>query len=44
MTILSRRSILAGAAAGAAATATAFKWNAPAFALAPPAGKQAASF
>jgi glyoxylase-like metal-dependent hydrolase (beta-lactamase superfamily II) len=42
MTILSRRSILAGAAAGAAATA--FKWNAPAFALAPPAGKQAASF
>jgi glyoxylase-like metal-dependent hydrolase (beta-lactamase superfamily II) len=43
MTILSRRSILAGAAAGAAVTA--YKWNSPpAFALAPPAGKQAASF
>jgi glyoxylase-like metal-dependent hydrolase (beta-lactamase superfamily II) len=42
MTILSRRSILAGAAAGAAATA--FGWAPKAFALAPPAGKQAASF
>jgi glyoxylase-like metal-dependent hydrolase (beta-lactamase superfamily II) len=42
MTVLSRRSILAGAAAGAASTA--FDWNPPAFALAPAAGKQAASF
>jgi len=42
MTILSRRSILAGAAAGAAATA--LGWAQRAFALAPPAGKQAASF
>ncbi len=43
MTILSRRSILSGAAAGAAVTA--FKWDTPpAFALAPAAGKQAASF
>jgi hypothetical protein len=42
MAILSRRSILAGAAAGAAATA--FDWGPKAFALAPPAGKQAASF
>jgi glyoxylase-like metal-dependent hydrolase (beta-lactamase superfamily II) len=42
MTILSRRSILAGVAAGAATTA--FGWAPRAFALAPPAGKQAASF
>jgi glyoxylase-like metal-dependent hydrolase (beta-lactamase superfamily II) len=42
MTILSRRSILAGAAAGAATTA--FGWAPRASALAPPAGKQAASF
>jgi glyoxylase-like metal-dependent hydrolase (beta-lactamase superfamily II) len=42
MTVLSRRSILAGAAAGAAASA--FVWAPKAFALAPPAGKQAASF
>jgi secreted PhoX family phosphatase len=42
MTVLSRRSILAGAAAGAASTA--FSWNPLAFALAPAAGKQAASF
>ena len=42
MSILSRRSILAGTAAGAAAAA--FKWTAPARALAPVAGKQAASF
>ena len=42
MTILSRRSILSGAAAGVAASA--FGWAPRAFALAPPAGKQAASF
>jgi glyoxylase-like metal-dependent hydrolase (beta-lactamase superfamily II) len=42
MTILSRRSILSGMAAGAAATA--FNWNPRAFALAPAAGKQTASF
>jgi hypothetical protein len=42
MTILSRRSILSGAAAGVAASA--LGWAPRAFALAPPAGKQAASF
>ena len=42
MTILSRRSILAGTAAGDAATA--FKWTTPARALAPVAENQAASF
>ena len=42
MSILSRRSILAGTAAGAAASA--FKWTAPARALGPVAENQAASF
>src|SRR5262245_32354836 len=42
MSILSRRSILAGTAAGAAASA--FKWTMPARALAPVAENQAASF
>jgi glyoxylase-like metal-dependent hydrolase (beta-lactamase superfamily II) len=42
MSILSRRSILAGTAAGAATAA--FKWNTPARALAPAAANQAASF
>ena len=42
MSILSRRSILAGTAAGAAASA--FKWTAPARAVVPAAENQAASF